>query len=539
MPFASFTQNPNIIILMTDQQRAFRYFPQSWINENLPNFTQLQANGITFNNAICNASRCSPSRSVLYTGQYTWQTQVFAVGDTLPPTSANPTAIPTIGNLMQAAGYTMAYKGKWHLTANATMSNGTQLNFGNSAQTRPVNTTEANNEDTYLADTYAINAWTSPDAGTALLQYGLGKEPTGPPPDNSAYYTLGGSEIENDDRYVIGPNATNSQESAIDFLNNYQQSGSTAPFCLAVSLVNPHDVSVFPGLVENMAYWDDHSVWEGYTGFSLPPSYSDTLDTKPAIQKQFLDSVNTPDPFTSQLTPLQYLQFYAYLHTQPDQLFQQLLACMSQDLLNNTIIIRLADHGEMAMSHGGMRYKDLNAYQETINVPLVFSNPVLFPQSQSVNQLVGLVDLMPTLATIVGLTDEQKQAFDFKGIDFSPVLLDPGASTQDAMLYTYDDDTGLSAPHYIRTLVTAGYKFSVYYNTSNDAPTGNVLANSFQYELYDLTCDPDEMKNLLPVGGTASPAAQEMQKKLYAELTTKMKDTQTTPNEWPATLPGG
>ena len=41
--------------------------------------------------------------------------------------------------------------------------------------------------------------------------------------------------------------------------------------------------------------------------------------------------------------------------------------------------MRTADHGEMGLSHGGLRQKAFNAYEETINVPLVVSNPVLFP----------------------------------------------------------------------------------------------------------------------------------------------------------------
>ena len=39
-----------------------------------------------------------------------------------------------------------------------------------------------------------------------------------------------------------------------------------------------------------------------------------------------------------------------------------------------------ADHGEMGLSHGGLRQKMFNAYEETIRVPLVVSNPVLFPE---------------------------------------------------------------------------------------------------------------------------------------------------------------
>jgi choline-sulfatase len=533
MTFGPFTQNPNIIILMTDQQRAFRHFPETWIAENLQNFTKLQSNGITFNNAICNASRCSPSRSVLYTGQYTWQTGVFDVGGTLPPD------INTIGKLMEVAGYEMVYKGKWHLSGDP------------EAFDRPVDPAALSQASQLLQTNYNIGGWNPPDAGVAgpgnfsSLPVNNRNEPssvpTTDPQVSSPYFTLGGSLIENDDRYVIGPNATEEQESAIDFLNNYQSSGSTNPFCLAVSLVNPHDINVFPDFVQSMKYFEDRDVWQNYTDFKLPASYhKDTLEQKPSVQLEYVNSTNVSEPFgKTGLTHLEYLKFYAYLHVQPDQLFDQLLGTMSEDLLNNTIIIRLADHGEMGMSHHGMRFKDLNAYQETMNVPLVFSNPVLFPQAQSVDQLVGLVDLMPTLATITGLDEEQRKGFQFKGIDFSSVLLDPNSPTQDRMLYTYDDMVPSTYVGYIRTLVKVDYKFSVYYQTSDGTPTGNVEATTFQYELYDMKKDPDEITNLLPVGESSIlPFHLNIQDILYNELTDKMKQTETTPNGWPTTLPG-
>jgi len=529
--FGPFTQAPNIIILMTDQQRAFRYFPEAWIDENLPNFRQLQNNGLTFTNTICNASRCSPSRSVLYTGQYTWQTMVYDVGGTLSP------EVPTIGKLMLAAGYEMVYKGKWHLSGGA------------EPEHRPVSPQLANSAGAMLEKNYQLSHWNPPDAGTAgpgafRGTYITDPEPTSIPStgENSAYFALGGSFIKNDDRYVIGPNATEEQHSAIEFLSQYQSSGSTQPFCLAVSLVNPHDINVFPSFVEGMEYFADRPVWQAYSGFELPPSFSDSLLQKPVVQRTFVAATNQSEPFTADFTQLEYLQFYAYLQTLPDQLFAQLMGSMSQELINNTIIIRLADHGEMGMSHGGMRFKDLNAYQETINVPLVFSNPVLFPQAQTAEQMVGLVDLLPTLASIVGLTDEQKKAFDFRGMDFSPVLLDTGKPTQERMLYTYDDEIALQEVGHIRTLVKKDYKFGVYFSMdavlqSGKPATANVIPASFQYELYDMKNDPGEITNLLPVGGKAGPAALKLQAELYKELTDKMKSTGTIPNAWPETVP--
>ena len=54
------------------------------------------------------------------------------------------------------------------------------------------------------------------------------------------------------------------------------------------------------------------------------------------------------------------------------------------------------------MSHGGLRQKMFNAYEESIRVPLVISNPVLFPEPRESDALVSLVDLVPTLLGLTG-----------------------------------------------------------------------------------------------------------------------------------------
>jgi len=49
----------------------------------------------------------------------------------------------------------------------------------------------------------------------------------------------------------------------------------------------------------------------------------------------------------------------------------------------DTVIVRLSDHGDMDMAHGRQRQKMYNVYQETLNVPLIVSNPRLFPEPRA------------------------------------------------------------------------------------------------------------------------------------------------------------
>ena len=70
-------------------------------------------------------------------------------------------------------------------------------------------------------------------------------------------------------------------------------------------------------------------------------------------------------------------------------------------LSDDTLIIRTADHGEMGLAHGGMRQKNFNFYEEATRVPLVYSNPKLYPRPLSTDALVSHVDFLPTLASLV------------------------------------------------------------------------------------------------------------------------------------------
>ena len=64
-------------------------------------------------------------------------------------------------------------------------------------------------------------------------------------------------------------------------------------------------------------------------------------------------------------------------------------------------------------------------YEEAIRVPLVFSNPKLFPRPLRTSALVSHVDLAPTLASLLGTPKEKLPKYKFTGRDYSSILLDP------------------------------------------------------------------------------------------------------------------
>src|SRR5262249_34949669 len=140
--------------------------------------------------------------------------------------------------------------------------------------------------------------------------------------------------------------------------------------------------------------------------FTLPPSYSgDDLSTKPAIQALIRQSYtetwaegNGVSPAPTQLDPddaLTYLKFYAYLTYLADQELGLVYAALSNNpAFQETWVVRVADHGEMGMSHGGSMEKDCNVYAETLNIPFIFSNTQVFSAPASCPAQAGLVDVL-------------------------------------------------------------------------------------------------------------------------------------------------
>src|SRR5277367_6216627 len=61
---------PNIVVLMTDQERHHMHWPAGWTEKNLPSLQRLKRNGLYFNRAYTAVTQCSPSRASMMTGRF-------------------------------------------------------------------------------------------------------------------------------------------------------------------------------------------------------------------------------------------------------------------------------------------------------------------------------------------------------------------------------------------------------------------------------------------------------------------------------------
>ena len=184
-------------------------------------------------------------------------------------------SLVTLGKVMTEAGYQMVYKGKWHLDES----------FAISSSKRPVDLDRLMIEDDAMENHYDLPGWTSPDLGTGESAISKMKQRRKP---DSALNTLGGGNVENDNRIVHGPMYSPRQECATEFLKNYDPN-SEKPFCLVVSLANPHDIWVYPYSTDTAGYKGKEWLTEAYDSIKLPHSYFSSLATKPDAQSDFLN----------------------------------------------------------------------------------------------------------------------------------------------------------------------------------------------------------------------------------------------------------
>ena len=96
---------PNVIFIITDQQRFDTIRSLGFPHMETPNLDRLVNEGVTFSNCFVTAPSCAPARASLYTGHYPHTTGVLK--------NADKWQHSWVENL-QAAGYHTVNVGKMH-----------------------------------------------------------------------------------------------------------------------------------------------------------------------------------------------------------------------------------------------------------------------------------------------------------------------------------------------------------------------------------------------------------------------------------------
>jgi arylsulfatase A-like enzyme len=426
---------PNILILLTDEERQTVDHPAGFT---LPVRNQLTAAGTRFTMHHTPTTPCSPARSVLFTGVHS---PVTGIKDNVSGSQALSTSFPTIGTMLKAAGYKTAYAGKWHLS----------------------------------------NASGSDPA--ALQKWGF----------DESIDILGGG----------GPNAGSNEDAGVAagasaWLTAH--ANDTQPWLLVVSLINPHDIMWCPNFYSLKTVPD--------LGAGVPSNFQSDLSTKPQIQTSWRGAVSSlggplPNDVSSPANAAawqKYGNWYLNLLKKTDALMGQVLTALKNTAQSPaTVVMHVADHGELGGSHG-LRQKGAMIYKENLRVPLVIVDPRSSAgRNQVSSALTSHIDLVPTIAELAGAT-----APAGRGKSLVPLVNGTASSVREGLLVTVESvQAGLYNPFgktFIRGVVTSQYSYGRY-TTPN---TVNNLAAARDLEAYDRNADPGELSNLARSSSNAS-----------------------------------
>jgi choline-sulfatase len=177
---------------------------------------------------------------------------------------------------------------------------------------------------------------------------------------------------------------------------------------------------------------------------------------------------------------------------------------------DDTIVVYTSDHGDL-LGDFGVYFKS-NFLRGSVDVPLIFRAPGVAAGQRSTH-LVGLQDILPTLASLTGCPLKEQ----VHGLDLSDALHGRSAELRDAFYSQCND-----APRQSAMLTDGRWKYCY----CQEGPTE---------ELYDLDVDPDELVNL-----AARPGADELLapwRRRLAEYARRVGDTSILEGDALATAP--
>ena len=147
--------------------------------------------------------------------------------------------------------------------------------------------------------------------------------------------------------------------------------------------------------------------------------------------------------------------------------------CKTEGLYDNSTIIVLSDHGEEFGDHGRWEHGH-SQYEEQLHVPFIIKLPGQ-ETSRRIDNLVGVIDIYPTLLEMFGFTSETENS----GESLVPVLNGGNPDPERRLIA----ESTLWGPE-IKTVITNQYKYIL-------------TIDSGEEELYDLADDPEELNNII------------------------------------------
>ena len=380
---------------------------------------------------------------------------------------------------MRAAGYNVVYKGKWHCSKPARK------------KTRSPPTSKST----------ASPRWNPPDAGA-----------------NQSVPEAGGGFIDNDGRFI---ESVGTPEAGAEGVLQYLElgRGQTAALLHGDLAGQPARRPLLPeqdlrrSRLRRLLAGGRHRRCRRPTKKTSRPS--------PRSRNSSSRSSTSPASRKPRSEKRAYLNYYGNLMRSSDNYLVNVLDKLEETgLYDDTLIVRTADHGEMGLTHGGMRQKNFNFYEEATRVPLVYSNPKLFPKPAE-HRRAGLPRRLPAdPGQPRGGAESGPRQLAGGG------LLEAGPAAEDAQagpglrrlhlrrLPVGPEQAGPTRNR--RTTSSASAKGAGSWPSTTTSEQKNPVPP--QWEMYDLKTDPLEKNNLAYQSAKRTPKQEEELQRLKRKL---------------------
>jgi arylsulfatase A-like enzyme len=342
---------PNLLLIVTDQQRGDCLGLDGHPVLSTPNLDQLGHEGARFRRAYSEAPSCIPARRTLIAGLAPHRHGMVGFQHGVP---WEPAA--TLPGLLTAAGYQTELIGKLHLYPPRKRFGFQRVQLADSAGGGPHN-----------------------DYGDWLRRQGAR------PPDPGGHGVDGNGWVGRPSHLPEElSHSTWCVDRALEFL---ARRDPTAPFFLCVSFIHPH-----PPLTPPRLYYDRYMqldlpepvVGDWVPAFAGPPRGQAVNASRVRLDRETMRRCRAA--------------YYGLINHVDDQL-GRLLRRVKPD----TFVLFTADHGEMLGDHH--RFRKTYAYEGSARVPfLTWAPPAMgLPRSVVCDAPVGLQDVMPTLLEAAGV----------------------------------------------------------------------------------------------------------------------------------------
>jgi arylsulfatase A-like enzyme len=437
-------QRPNIIFIITDQQRYDTIRALGFPYMDTPNLDRLAEEGTAFERCFVTAASCAPARASLFTGYYPHTTGILKNADLWRHSWIE---------LLQKSGYRTVNIGKMH-----SYPYQTPLGFDE----RYV----VENKDRYLEERYYFDEW---DKG--LRARGLVKQQRELYRQRPDYrQRLGAFEWEL-------PDDTQSDvfvgQMAQWWIESYPR---TEPLFLEIGFPGPHPpYDPIPRYAEPYLKQDLPLLEVSDEELAAqPPPFLAMREHNEQVDHDSVVHLLHP---TREQRHRQRAYYLANVTMIDEQVGQILAALEAKGYLDNSVVIFTSDHGDCLGDHG--HSQKWTMYDAVTRVPLLIRSPRRFGGGRRVAGLCQQMDLGPMILELAGVATPPS----VEAVSVLPALTSDDWTGRDYVFAEQARDGILQKTEFMTMVRNRDWKLVHFL----DEPFG---------QLFDLASDPSEITNL-------------------------------------------